>query len=118
MLGALYDLGGAWRREFATRLPQRVLRCKVTFSLGLDRNNGLSPLNSGCCSYVLFAKGIEVIGPTAASSYVFLVPVFGVLGGWILLGEEIGASMLIGFVLIVVGVTEVQRESERLSAFS
>ena len=69
-------------------------------------------------SYVLFAKGIEVIGPTAASSYVFLVPVFGVLGGWILLGEEIGASMLLGFVLIVVGVTEVQRESERLSTFS
>ena len=69
-------------------------------------------------SYVLFAKGIEVIGPTAASSYVFLVPVFGVLGGWMLLGEEIGASMLLGFVLIVVGVTEVQRESERLSTFS
>ena len=69
-------------------------------------------------SYVLFAKGIEVIGPTAASSYVFLVPVFGVLGGWILLSEEIGASMLLGFVLIVVGVTEVQRESERLSTFS
>ena len=69
-------------------------------------------------SYVLFAKGIEVIGPTAASSYVFLVPVFGVLGGWMLLGEEIGASMLLGFVLIVVGVTEVQRESERLSVFS
>ena len=69
-------------------------------------------------SYVLFAKGIEVIGPTAASSYVFLVPVFGVLGGWILLGEEIGASMLLGFILIVVGVTEVQRESERLSTFS
>ena len=32
-------------------------------------------------SYVLFARGIEVIGPTAASSYVFLVPVFGVIGG-------------------------------------
>lgn len=69
-------------------------------------------------SYVLFAKGIEVIGPTAASSYVFLVPVFGVLGGWLLLGEEIGASMILGFALIVVGVTEVQRESERLSDVS
>ncbi len=69
-------------------------------------------------SYVLFAKGIELIGPTAASSYVFLVPVFGVLGGWLLLDEEIGASMVLGFVLIVVGVTEVQRESERLSAVS
>ncbi len=69
-------------------------------------------------SYVLFAKGIELIGPTAASSYVFLVPVFGVLGGWLLLDEEIGASMILGFVLIVVGVTEVQRESERLSEVS
>jgi len=69
-------------------------------------------------SYVMFAKGIEVIGPTAASSYVFLVPVFGVLGGWLLLDEEIGASMLLGFVLIVAGVREVQRESERLSASS
>ena len=66
-------------------------------------------------SYVLFAKGIEAIGPTAASSYVFLVPVFGVLGGWLLLGEEIGASMILGFVLIVAGVMEAQRESERLT---
>ena len=69
-------------------------------------------------SYVLFAKGIELIGPTAASSYVFLVPVFGVVGGWLLLDEEIGASMILGFALIVIGVTEVQRESERLSAVS
>ena len=69
-------------------------------------------------SYVLFARGIELIGPTAASSYVFLVPVFGVLGGWLLLDEEIGASMVLGFALIVVAVKEVQRESERLSAGS
>ena len=69
-------------------------------------------------SYVLFAKGIELIGPTAASSYVFLVPVFGVLGGWLLLGEEIGISMILGFLLIVYGVTEVQRENDRLSVDS
>ena len=36
------------------------------------------------------------MGPTAASSYVFLVPVFGVLVGGSLLDEEIGASMAIG----------------------
>ena len=69
-------------------------------------------------SYVLFARGIEVIGPTATSSYVFLVPVFGVIGGWLLLDEEIGASMILGFILIVYGVTEVQRENERLSTDS
>ena len=65
-------------------------------------------------AYVLFAKGIEVIGPTAASSYVFLVPVFGVIGGWALLGENIGASMIVGFIVIVVGVGEVQKQSERV----
>ena len=66
-------------------------------------------------AYVLFAKGIEAIGPTAASSYVFLVPVFGVLGGWYLLDEELGASLIVGFTLIVFGVRAVQSESERLS---
>ena len=65
-------------------------------------------------TYVWFARGIDRIGPTAAASYVFLVPVFGVLSGWALLDESVGASMLVGFVLIVLGVKEVQRESEKL----
>lgn len=65
-------------------------------------------------AYVFFAEGIQEIGPTAASSYIFLVPVFGVLGGWLMLDEEIGGSLIIGFVLIVFGVRAVQRESEGL----
>jgi drug/metabolite transporter (DMT)-like permease len=65
-------------------------------------------------AYVLFAKGIDTIGATAASSYVFLVPVFGIIGGWALLGENIGASMAVGFVLIVAGIREVQKQSERV----
>tara|TARA_B100000700_G_scaffold331573_1_gene465698 strand:- start:68 stop:988 length:921 start_codon:yes stop_codon:yes gene_type:complete len=67
-------------------------------------------------TYAWFARGIDRIGATAAASYVFLVPVFGVLSGWLLLDENIGVSMAIGFCLIVFGVREVQRESERLSA--
>ena len=73
-------------------------------------------LFSTVLTYVWFARGIDRIGPTAAASYVFLVPVFGVLSGWALLDESIGASMLVGFVLIVMGVREVQMESERLRA--
>ena len=65
-------------------------------------------------SYVWFARGIDRIGPTSAASYVFLVPVFGVLSGWALLGEEVGFSMFLGFLLIVIGVREVQRESEKI----
>jgi len=67
-------------------------------------------------TYAWFARGIDRIGATAAASYVFLVPVFGVLSGWLMLDESIGASMLVGFCLIVLGVREVQRESERLGA--
>ena len=67
-------------------------------------------------TYAWFARGIDRIGATAAASYVFLVPVFGVLSGWLLLDESIGVSMLVGFCLIAFGVSEVQRESERLSA--
>ena len=71
-------------------------------------------LFSTVLTYVWFARGIDRIGPTAAASYVFLVPIFGVLSGWALLDESIGASMLVGFALIVMGVREVQRESERV----
>ena len=73
-------------------------------------------LISTVLTYAWFARGIDRIGATAAASYVFLVPVFGVLSGWLMLDESIGISMIVGFCLIVLGVREVQRESERLGA--
>ena len=65
-------------------------------------------------AYYWFAIGVEKLGATAASSYIFLMPVFGVLGGVILLDENIGWTLLLGFILIVIGVRVVQRESEAL----
>ena len=65
-------------------------------------------------AYYWFARGIEKLGATAASSYVFLVPDFGVLGGVWLLDEKVGWTLIAGFILIVSGVRLVQRESERL----
>ena len=65
-------------------------------------------------AYYWFAIGVEKLGATAAASYIFLMPVFGVLGGVILLHENIGWTLLLGFILIVVGVRVVQRESEAL----
>ncbi|MCP2507348.1 MAG: DMT family transporter [Candidatus Thalassarchaeaceae archaeon] len=65
---------------------------------------------------VWFAIGIEKIGPTSTSAYIFLVPVFGILSGWIILGENIGLSMILGFILIVGGVRKVQIDSSRLNS--
>ena len=66
-------------------------------------------------AYYWFAIGVEKLGATAAASYIFLMPVFGVLGGVLLLGEKLGWTLFLGFILIAMGVRVVQRESERLS---
>ena len=65
-------------------------------------------------AYYWFAIGVEKLGATAAASYIFMMPVFGVLGGVLLLDENVGWSLVLGFVLIVMGVRVVQVESERL----
>ena len=62
-------------------------------------------------SYVWFAQGVDRIGPTASATYVFLVPVFGILSGWLLIDEKLGWSLLGGFVLILIGVRISQSES-------
>ena len=65
-------------------------------------------------AYYWFTIGIEKLGATAASSYIFLVPLFGILGGWWLLEENLGYSIIIGFMMILMGVRIVQIESARL----
>lgn len=60
-------------------------------------------------AYVWFADGIHIIGAGKAAFYVYLVPPFGILGGWILLGEKLGPSLVVAFALIVGGVVMAQR---------
>ena len=66
-------------------------------------------------AYYWFTIGIEKLGATAASSYIFLVPLFGILGGWWLLDENLGYTIIIGFTMILIGVRIVQIESARLN---
>jgi drug/metabolite transporter (DMT)-like permease len=55
-------------------------------------------------SYVWFADGIKVIGAGRSSLYVYLVPIFGILSGWLILDEKLGVSLVVSFLLIVGGV--------------
>lgn len=61
-------------------------------------------------SYVWFAEGIKTIGAGKAALYVYLVPVFGIISGWLLIDEKLGWSLLVAFVLIVGGVALAQSE--------
>ena len=59
-------------------------------------------------SYVWFAEGVKTIGANKATLYVYLIPLFGILSGWILIGEKLGFSLVVAFVLIVGGVAIAQ----------
>ena len=72
-------------------------------------------LFSTVIAYVWFADGIVRIGASMSALYVYLVPPFGIIGGFVLLGERLGVSLLFAFVLITGGVIIAQRGSTQTS---
>ena len=55
-------------------------------------------------AYIWFADGILEIGAGKSALYVYLVPIFGIFSGYLLLDEKLGASLIVAFLLIVGGV--------------
>jgi drug/metabolite transporter (DMT)-like permease len=60
-------------------------------------------LASTALAYLFYFKLIADVGPTRALTVTFLIPLFGVLWGYLFLGEELTANMLTGGALIVAG---------------
>jgi drug/metabolite transporter (DMT)-like permease len=60
-------------------------------------------------AYLLWFQMLAVAGATAASSYHFLMPPLGMLFGWLLLGEHIALTDLLGIVPVAVGIYLVTR---------
>lgn len=54
-------------------------------------------------AYAWYFDGVKALGAGAASGYITLVPVFGVIFSALLLGEKIDTSMLLGGALAVLG---------------
>jgi len=64
-------------------------------------------------AYAVFFRLIARIGPTRATTSTYLVPLFGVLWGWLVLGERPSMLMLLAGGLILGGVIVSQREGRR-----
>lgn len=60
-------------------------------------------------AYLIFYHLLQTAGPTPAASVTFLVPVFGLLWSYLLLGEPIALGAVAGLVLILLGVGLVTR---------
>jgi drug/metabolite transporter (DMT)-like permease len=67
-------------------------------------------------AYVLWSYGVRHLGPTRTSTYSNLVPVFALLGAWVLLGERPSIGQFLGAAIIITGVTLAQTQRRRESA--
>jgi drug/metabolite transporter (DMT)-like permease len=55
-------------------------------------------------AYLLWYWGLRVLTPSQTAVYTYLVPVFGVLSSWVVLGEVPAIFALVGGLVIVAGV--------------
>jgi len=54
-------------------------------------------------AYLVFFRLLRHVGPTRAMTVAYLIPAFGILWGFLILGEPISISTLIGGIVIVAG---------------
>jgi drug/metabolite transporter (DMT)-like permease len=67
-------------------------------------------------AYLLWFHLLNVSGATAASSYHFMMPPLGLLFGWLLLGEQVAPTDLIGIVPVALGIYLVTRPASSRKA--
>ena len=60
-----------------------------------------------------YYEGVRAIGPTKAGVFINLVPVTAVLLGWLLLGEPLSSSLLLGGTLVLAGVWLTNRRARQ-----
>jgi drug/metabolite transporter (DMT)-like permease len=61
-------------------------------------------LLSSALAYLIYFRLLQSAGPTSALSVTFLMPIFGVVWGFLLLGEALGVGLVVGIGVILVGV--------------
>ncbi|RSL33018.1 DMT family transporter [Salibacterium salarium] len=67
---------------------------------------------------VLWNKGVEAVGPSQASVFLNLLPVFVIAGSLLFLGEEISVVQMLGAIVVISGVlltTKSKREASSVS---
>jgi len=60
-------------------------------------------------AYLIWFHLLNVSGATAASSYHFMMPPLGLLFGWLVLGEQVALTDLVGIVPVALGIYLVTR---------
>jgi drug/metabolite transporter (DMT)-like permease len=64
-------------------------------------------------AYVFWNRGVEMVGASVAGLFMHLMPVFGTLGAWLILGETLHAYHFAGMALILAGIYLTTRSAPR-----
>jgi drug/metabolite transporter (DMT)-like permease len=75
-----------------------------------------SALITTLLAYVCWNKGIELVGAPRASAFLHTVPVFSAILATTILGEQLEVFHIVGFVLILAGVTLAARPQPEAAA--
>lgn len=128
LLGAAFwGWGGVMIKQYAGEIPAIALAAgSISFSALLlspawvDATTATWTLGAAAsaialgvvCSgiaYLAFFTLVRDIGPSRTLSVTFLIPVLGVLWGWLLLDEAVTVSMIVGGVMVVAALGLVMR---------
>lgn len=105
----------AYQITFATAvLYVATLRNGVPWREALSRpevllNLGYLGIFCSAMGYLLYLFALQSLGPTVVSAFINLVPVFGVAGSALILGEQITLVQLVGGAIVVLGIFAVER---------
>jgi drug/metabolite transporter (DMT)-like permease len=67
-------------------------------------------------AYILYYRLVSDVGATTASFVTFLIPVFGVALGFLVLGERVSWNTLVGAVFVIAGIALAERGPPRRAA--
>ena len=75
-------------------------------------------LFASAIAFLLWSRGVSQLGPARAGQFVHLMPIFGVVLAFAVLGEVPGRAQIIGALLVLSGIALVEhraREANRQS---
>ncbi|WP_435274147.1 DMT family transporter [Psychrobium sp. nBUS_13] len=65
-------------------------------------------------AYLIYFRLVAAIGPSSTLSVTFLIPVFGILWGYLFLNEPVGINTLFGGALVIIGTMFVTGYAQKL----
>jgi drug/metabolite transporter (DMT)-like permease len=88
---------------------QAGLRLDITDPLTLAAL-AYTTLLTSITAYLCWSRGIEIMGTARASAFLHLIPLFGATLGYLILGETLQIYHVVGFGLILAGVSLASRK--------